>query len=391
MKTIHIYIFREIFKSFFFALIVFTGILVLVIVAREAVSRGVTLSIALQLFPYTIPEQLRITIPVVLLLATTTFFARMAGSNEFTALKALGVAPWKIIWPVILFAFFASIGYVWFSEVAIPWGQENIKRIFIAGAEEILYSNLQKDRSWSGGGIEISVKGVENKRLISPTIVSKDLSVTAQYAEIKIDLPNERCVISVHNVRSSEKNDGNVINVDIVDYNTSIPLDNLIPSNSANQRPSEMPLQKIAGQITKVRQERKAIQNRMAAQTAFAACFGNFAEFSQPVWRESTQRMESCQSTLNRLNLEPQRRFAAGFSCLAFVWIGTTLAIWSKKTDIFASFFACFIPILILYYPLLMLGLEWGKSGAAPPAFIWSGNFFIAVIGYWFYRKIHRY
>ena len=93
MKTLYIYIFREIFKTFFFALIVFTGILVLVVVAREAIMYGVPLAIALSLFPYTIPEQLRITIPVVLLLSTTTFFARMAGSNEFTALKHLAFHP----------------------------------------------------------------------------------------------------------------------------------------------------------------------------------------------------------------------------------------------------------------------------------------------------------
>jgi len=387
MKTIYLYIFREIFKTFFFALIVFTGILVLVLVAREAVSQAIPLTIALSLFPYMIPEVLRITIPVVLLLATTTFFARMAGSNEFTALKSLGIPPWKIIWPVILTAFLASFGYIWFSEVAVPWGQKNITRILIAGAEEIIYSKLRTKHGLSDSGFEISVKGVENRRLLSPTIISKDMEVTAEWAEIKIDLPRECCVISIHNARSV-----GVTNFTVEDvFTTSIPLTSLIPTSSAGSRPSEMPLEKIAGQIEMVQEEKKAIQNRVAAQTAFAVCFGNFEEFSQPVWQQSTQNMEERRNKLNRLTIEPQRRFAAGFSCLAFVWIGTTLAIWSKKADIFASFFACFIPILILYYPLLMLGTEWGKSGITPPVFIWSGNLFIVAVGYWFYKKIHRY
>jgi len=386
MKTLYIYIFREIFKTFFFALIVFTGILVLVIVAREAIMHGVPLQIALSLFPYTVPEQLRITIPVVLLLATTTFFARMAGSNEFTALKALGISPWKVVRPVILFAFLASLGYIWFSEVAVPWGQRNITRILIASAEEIIYSKLRKDHRFTESGIEISVKGVENRRLLGPTITTKDLKVTAQSAAIKIDLPNERCVISISNARSMEG-----VAVDIEYHEESIPLSKLLPTSSANSRPSEMPLKNIPGQIEKVQLDRKVAQNRVVTRAAFAACFGNFEEFSQPLWRENAVRMDDSQDKLNRLNLEPQRRFAAGFSCLAFVWIGATLAIWSKKQDIFASFFACFVPILILYYPLLMLGIEWGKSGLTPPAFIWSGNLFIAAIGYWFYRKIHRY
>jgi len=391
MKTLYIYIFREIFKTFFFALIVFTGVLVLVVVAREAITRSIPLTIALSLLPYTIPEQLRITIPVVLLLATTTFFARMAGSNEFTALKALGISPWKVIWPVILFAFLASFAYIWFSEVALPWGQRNITRILVAGAEEIIYSRLRADRRFAEAGIEISVKGVENRQLNSPTIITKDLKVTAERAKIKIDLPNERCVVAIYNARTFDTFTAGGTSATFEYHETSIPLSSLIPTNSTSMRPSETPLKNIPEQIERVQQNRKKVQNRLAAHAAFAACFGDFEEFSQPVWQENTRDMESFQDKLYRLNLEPQRRFAAGFSCLAFVWIGTTLAIWSKKTDIFASFFACFVPILILYYPLLMLGIEWGKSGTAPPVFIWSGNLFIAVIGYWFYRKIHRY
>ena len=393
MKTIHFYIFREIFKTFIFALVVFTGILVLVIVAREAVSRGIPLAIALQLFPYTIPEQLRITIPVVLLLATTTFFARMAGSNEFTALKSLGVSPWQVIWPVILLSFFASIGYIWFSEVAVPWGQQNAARILFAGAEEIIYSKLRTDHRLTipGSGFEISVKGVENRRLINPTITNKELKVTAQWAEIKIDLENERCVIVIHNCIVSDTSQEGTTSIEAVQHEESISLDKIVPTETSGSSASKMSLEKIPNEIDRHEQDRKAVRNSVAARAAFAACSGDFEEFSQPVWQQNANSLNSIQSTLYRLQLEPQRRFAAGFSCLAFVWIGTTLAIWSKKTDIFASFFACFIPILILYYPLLMLGLEWGKSGTAPPIFIWSGNLFIALIGYRFYKLIRRY
>ncbi len=393
MKTIYIYIFREIFKSFFFALIVFTGILVLVIVAREAISHGVPPMIALRLIPYTVPEQLRITIPVVLLLSTTTFFARMAGSNEFTALKALGISPWKILWPVLVFSFFASVGYIWFSEVAVPWGMKNMSRILIAGAEEIIYSKLRIDHRFSikDSGFEITVKGVENKRLLNPTITNKELKIAAQWAEIKIDLPRERCVIDIHNCVVSDNSKDGVTSVEFVQHEDSFPLSSVIPTDSSSTSPSKMPLKQIPGEIERHHRDRKAIHNQTAARAVFAACSGSFETFSQPVWQEEAGQLDSIQGDLYRLNLEPQRRIAAGFSCMAFVWIGMTLSIWSKKSDIFASFFACFVPILILYYPLLMLGIEWGKSGTAPPIFIWSGNLLITLVGCWFYKIIHRY
>ncbi len=392
MKTIYIYIFREIFKSFFFALIVFTGILVLVIVAREAISRGVPPTIALRLIPYTIPEQLRITIPVVLLLSTTTFFARMAGSNEFTALKALGISPWKILWPVLLFSFFASIGYIWFSEVAVPWGMKNMSRILIAGAEEIIYSKLRIDHRFTikESGFEITVKGVENKRLLHPTIMNKEMKISAQWAEIKIDLPRECCVIDIHNCVMYDTTKDGVMSVDIDHHEESFPLSSIISTDASSTSPSKMALQQIPGEIEEHHRDKNTIRNQMAARTVFAACSGSFETFSDPIWQQEAKKLDSIQGDLYRLNLEPQRRIAAGFSCMAFVWIGMTLAVWSKKSDIFASFFACFVPILILYYPLLMLGIEWGKSGTAPPIFVWSGNLLITFVGCWFYKIIHR-
>jgi len=62
-----------------------------------------------------------------------------------------------------------------------------------------------------------------------------------------------------------------------------------------------------------------------------------------------------------------------------------------RKTDFFSSFFACFLPILLLYYPLLMLGVEQAKRGSVPPASVWLANIAIGLIGLWFLRKIHRY
>lgn len=393
MKKIYIYIFKELFKTFFFALIVFTGILSLIVVAKEAITKGFPPHVALRLFPYTVPEQMRVTIPVVLLLGVTTFFARMAGSNEFTALKALGVPPWKVIWPVILFSFFMSILYIWFSEVAVPWGQKNVTSIIVAYAEEIIYSKLRIDHRLGDdkSGFEITVKGVENKRLISPTISKGEHKLTAQWAEIRIDVASENCSIVLHNFSGSlgGKKDGR-INVN-QDHEQDIPLDLIIPTDSPGNRPSKMPLKRMPQETERQEQRKKSIEAKTAALAAFSVCQGNFEEFFEPSWKQQADAVESIQKNLYHLKLEPQRRLAAGFSCLAFVWIGTTLSIWLKKTDIFASFFACFVPILLLYYPLLMLGLEWGKSGTTPPIFIWCGNLITITLGFWFYKIIHRY
>ena len=51
----------------------------------------------------------------------------------------------------------------------------------------------------------------------------------------------------------------------------------------------------------------------------------------------------------------------------------------------------CFLPILIVYYPLLMFGIDRTKSGIFPPYFVWLGNIILAAIGIWQLRKVVRY
>lgn len=390
MSTIHRYIFRELFKTFFFGLIIFTAILVLIMVAREAVAQGIPPVLALRMVPYMLLEQFRYSVPMMLLLASTTFFARMAGSNEIIALKSAGIPPWKIIWPVVAVSCFISGATIWINEVGISWGKDNITRILVAGAEEIIYNNLRSNHSLapSGSGLSITVKGVENKVLLGPTITLKDFSISAQKAEIKTDYTKEEMTFILYNLYGDVGNGGEIT---AKEHHHTISLSEIVPESGSKDRPSEMPLRKIPEAIENNKNLQKSVRDQMSAQVAFSTCLGDYENFVEPAWVRFFSQLDSIDSTINRLYLEPQRRYSTGFSCLFFVWIGANLAIFTKRADIFSSFFACFIPILILYYPFLMLGIEGGKKGTIPPVFMWTGNLCIGLIGYWFFKKIHRY
>ena len=67
------------------------------------------------------------------------------------------------------------------------------------------------------------------------------------------------------------------------------------------------------------------------------------------------------------------------------------MAIRRRNADFLSSFFACFLPILLLYYPLLMYGLNAAKNGSLPPMCAWMGNVLLAVLGSSMLRKVFRY
>jgi len=104
-----------------------------------------------------------------------------------------------------------------------------------------------------------------------------------------------------------------------------------------------------------------------------------------------TGRLHDCRRHLYRLLTEPHRRWSAGFSCLCFVWVGAPMAIRLRHREFLTSFFLCFLPVLVVYYPLLMLGIDGAKHGTVPPATVWAGNLLLIAWGAWLLRRVLRY
>ena len=67
------------------------------------------------------------------------------------------------------------------------------------------------------------------------------------------------------------------------------------------------------------------------------------------------------------------------------------MAIRLRNADFLTSFFLCFMPILLVYYPLLLVGLDRTKNGEWPAYTIWLGNLLLAGWGLGLMRKVMRY
>ena len=118
---------------------------------------------------------------------------------------------------------------------------------------------------------------------------------------------------------------------------------------------------------------------------------GEFDRLTGTEWDRRAAESANMEKLLCRLRLEPYRRWSAGFSCLCFVWVGAPMAVWRRNRDFLTSFFLCFLPILIVYYPLLAYGIDGAKNGTIPPVAVWTGNVLLLVWGTWLLRKVMRY
>ncbi len=132
------------------------------------------------------------------------------------------------------------------------------------------------------------------------------------------------------------------------------------------------------------------VEQSMHAQAAFGMLTGDFDSLSTSAWLAHERQLEEAQVRLHRLHTEPWRRWANGFSCLCFVMVGVPVAVWLRYSEFIASFFICFLPILVVYYPLLAVSVDQAKDGALPPQAVWLGNVILALAGVWLLRRVNR-
>lgn len=388
MRILTRYVLFDLIKVFLIALTGMTLFMVIVGVVQQAYSQGLGPKQIMLLIPYILPDSLRFAVPGTVLFATCSVYGRMASTNEVVAVKAQGISPWAILWPTFAFAFFLSLVAVWLNDVAAGWGREGVKRVVIESLEPIVYSRLAQHQSYSSPMISINVEGVNGHRLIEPvfTIASGSANVTiaCKWAELKTDLAANKLTLLCF--------DGSVKTGDVrISFqNHYLPYE-LALDQGGRTSPQAVPLNRIAHETEVQKRLVKSIGEQMAMDAGNAMIVGDFDALTDSHWAADRTYLGDESERMYRLLIEPARRWANGFSCLFFVLIGAPMAIRMRNADFLTSFFVCFCPILVVYYPLLIFGVDQAKRGSLPVWSVWNGNVILAFAGAWLMRKVIRY
>src|SRR5205823_11595883 len=92
------------------------------------------------------------------------------------------------------------------------------------------------------------------------------------------------------------------------------------------------------------------------------------------------------------LEVEMHMRPAVGLGCLCFVLVGCPVGIWFSRSDYLSAFITCFLPIVFVYYPLLLCGLNLAKGSMRIPlaVSIWTADGLIALVALGLFRRLLR-
>ena len=395
MRTITRYVAWDLIKVFLLTLSGLTLFILLILIGNEARRMNLGPGPTAQIMQYMLPLALAFAIPASILFAACYVYGRLSADNEAVAVKSLGISPMALLWPGFVLAFVLSVITVWINDVAYSWGVTGMQRVVIQSVEEIAYRLLRSQKSYSNPRFSIVVRDVQGRTLIRPIINFQQnndappCTLTAAQAEFRSDLERGtlRLILTDYEIDFGQ----GIIAKDSGTMYRDVPLSFASAKEQRTGTPQQLPLSEIASQLDEQRLEIVRIEQALAAEAAFELLSGEFDALGKEAWQHKHKELAEAKSRLHRLRTEPWRRWASGFSCLAFVLLGAPLAIRFRNSDYVTTFFMCFGPILVGYYPLLMYGIDQAKAGNLPPYWVWFANVICSLVGLFFIRRVLRY
>ena len=353
-----------------------------------------TPDILIQLVPYIIPKALMFAMPATCLFSCCVVFGRLAADNELIALQSMGLHKSVIIFPALAVAFLLSLFAVWVNDVSFAWSYWGIEKIILESSDQIVYGILKNEGSYKTDKFSIEVQGVEDRKLIRPIIsanISKDEMVRAVAHEAVLTTEPETHSLKFIMTRGSITQDGKMeMNFDS-EFEHSIRLKSPKEVARKTGNPSHLYLYQIDDEVERQKVELARLKQDTAIRAATQTVTGDLYGLTNVDWEVRLKDLKDAKKRLIRLNVTPHRRWANGFSCFAFAIIGIPVALRLKTANYATTFAVCFIPILLLYYPLFMVGLDGAKAGTMPPYSAWLSNLACVLIGaYLMFQEFRR-
>lgn len=130
-RTLARYLISEILPPFFFGLLAFTFVLLIARILKLielVVTRGVPLLQIAKLLSLILPTFLELTVPMAFLLAILLGLGRLSHDQEILALKASGVSPLRILWPIAHLALIIAAVTLLLTMFARPAANQALKK-----------------------------------------------------------------------------------------------------------------------------------------------------------------------------------------------------------------------------------------------------------------------
>jgi lipopolysaccharide export system permease protein len=361
-KILRRYVYREIATPFFFALLIFTGVLLTVRILKLVelvVNRGVPAQQVLKIFIYIIPTFLELTVPMSFLLAILWGVGRFSVDRELIALRSCGLSFRQLARPVGHLTAGVLLGTFLLTLYVRPWSNTALRQSFYEVTKTRATAGL-KEKTFNDefDGFVVYAEKIEPPGTFLQHVMIADSrnpqqknTIFAREGVVMIDEDQQLLTLRLQNgtIHSASSANKNYQTTHFLVYDLTLNLATALAEvNKPTHTPQEMSVAEL--RVTISQQQQEYTPSTIA-----------LAEF--------------------------HRRLSLPFSCVVFALIALPLSTrptWARRSH----GFALSLVIIIAYYLILTIGDTLGKKGTLVPAVaLWLPNGILGLIGvslfYW--------
>jgi lipopolysaccharide export system permease protein len=356
----------ELFKVFVLSLVGITGILLMAGIIAEASQQGLGPMQILAAIPLLVPSTLPYTIPATTLFATCVVYGRLSSDNEILAIKTSGVNVLHVVKPGLILGVVMSLGTLGLYYHIIPATHRMLRMMAFHNAEELLYTLLRRDQAINSPQLPyaIFVKGMQGQKLINPVLKKKgergqiDVVAHAREADLHVDARQNLLMIHMRIGVAIMKDGGRAV-FDDKTFDMEMPS-GFFKGENVRARDMTWP------QLDQEMQDLQGKMDEVAVETLAATA--RQMEINAPAdLPRHIRQLKAKQKHLAHLKriiwVEMLMRPSLSFGCLCFILVGCPIGIMFSRGDYLGAFITCFLPIVIVYYPLMLCGTNMAKEG----------------------------
>lgn len=361
------YLVAEVLPPFLLGLLAFTFILLvgrMVKLIELVVTRGVPVSQIGKLFSLILPTFLEMTVPMAFLLAILLGLGRLSNDQELLAMKASGVSPTRILWPIVGIAVIISLATLALTLFVRPAANFALKKELYSIAKSRIGTAL-KERVFNDEFPRILIyveeiippgNTVQGVLIVDSRDRDRENIILGKVARIASDEESNSLGLRLFDgsIYEREKTRAGFSQTRFNIYDFRLNLDELVgPVRPQQSGPKEMPLADLLRSIDAKRAR------------------GNVA---------TAERMELHQ------------RISFGFAPLVFCLLGVSLTLLPRSSRANRSWgLVVCVLWLLCYYGLLSLGKALGDKNLVHPVLaLWLPNIVVGFIGLHFFKQAMR-
>ncbi len=420
MKILSRYILKEHIAPFLFAFFTITFLLIIDYVPRitdHVIDKDLSIWVALELLGLNLAWMLALSIPMAVLVATMMAFGRLTSDFEITAVKTCGIHMLKVIFPLLMAGVVLTVLMIQFHDKVLPdlnkkarvlWGDISAMRPTLVFRSGVFISDIPGYLVLIDA-IDHTTSRVEGIRITETKDNKKPRIIIAEYGYLKMTDYNRNMQFTlyngeIHSLDTEDPEGYRKVAFETQVINVSGAGSELKRTDPEYRTDREMPVDQMrervvnaANQVAPFREKilitvddkmnylfsdsfKFVRSDTISDSAAYHIVSANAKNMTRNLER-SGQQILAQQRTMDKYNIEIQKKYAIPSAIIAFILVGAPLGTISKRKGMGVAI-AFSIILFIIYWAFLIGGEDLADRGMVSPFWaMWSANFLLGALG----------